>query len=421
MNKKAVVNFLQNITMVTLTVTALFLLTRFPMWDGIWSGKVRALLTTPEKTVQRSLDLTTAITTVHFAVTDDSEYGRYTEINAATDSTEFQTFFPLFRAAVGSAVTGRSATQDELRLALKTPSIFVDFTTVLPMQVVAAWFGETYGGEENVRAIALTTDGETALLFFVLDDSSILRFECALTSSAVREVTTSFSPNAGQFAFESEHDSLTPYTILVQQVRSAAQVNAAIPAGYSAYNLLTALDFNAHTNARYTESSGTEVIMQTPRVLRIGTDGTVHYSGDGEVTNELYRIACEGALPSAAEAVRGACILAAALHDGTDAASFSLDSVQKTETGWIVSFCYRVDRVRVRLSDDRAALRVVINRDTITEFEYYCRAYTPTQENTVLLPPSMAVAIASMYENAELMLAYMDRGASLISAHWFAQ
>lgn len=421
MNKKAVVNFLQNITLLTLTVTAVLLLVRFPMLDSALSGRMRALLSAPEETVQRSFDLTTAITAVHFAVTDDSEYGRYTEINAAADGAEFLQLSPLLRAAIGSATAGRAATQTELRTALETPGIFVDLTTVLPLQVVAAWLGEEFDGEGDIRALALTTARETAVLFFILEDGSVVRCECALSSSAVREVTAAFAPNAGMFAYESDYDALSPYTILVQQVSGAAQMSASVPAGYSAYNLLTALDFNAHTYARYIESSGAEVVMQSPRMLRIGTDGTVQYSSNGDVTNELYRIACAGEAPSAAEALQGACILAAALSDGTDAAPLSLDSVQKTENGWIISFCYRLDGVRVRLGDERAALRVTIAGDTITEFDYYCRAYTPAEEGSVLLPPSMAVAIASMYENAELSLAYFDNGAAVISAHWFAQ
>lgn len=421
MNKKAFINFLQNLTLLALTFTAMLLLTRFPMLDGALSGRVRELLSVPEKKVQSSFDMTSAITTVHFAVTDDSEYGRYTEINAATDSAEFLKLSPILRAAVGSAIPGRAATQAELRTALETPGIFVDLTTVLPVTVVAAWLGEEFEGEENIRSLALTTVRETAILFFILDDGSVMRCECALSSSAVREVTAAFSPNAGQFAYESDYDTLAPYTILVQRVNDAVQMESSIPAGYSAYNLLTALDFNAHTNARYTESSGTEVVIQSPRMLRISTDGTVQYSCDGEVTNALYRIACEGEAASAAEAVQGAYALAAALSQGTDAAPLSLELVEQTETGWTISFCYRLDGVPVRFSNERAALRVKIDGDTITKFEYYCRAYTSTQNSDVLLPPSMAVAIASMHENAELMLAYVDNGAAVIGAHWFAQ
>ncbi|MBR3703963.1 MAG: hypothetical protein IKM11_00525, partial [Oscillospiraceae bacterium] len=299
MNKKVIVDFLQNITLLTLAFTAVLLLMRFPMLDGVIGGKMREILSVPESSVQRSVDLSGAITSVHLVVTDETEFGRYTQINASSAGAEFQKVEPLLRGAIGSATAGREATHAEFRTALETPGIYVDLMTELPISVVAAWLGETFDGEDSIRALALTTARETALLFFLRGDGSIIRCECALTSSAVREVTAVFPQNGGEFAYESEYDTLSPYTVLVQTVNDATQMDASIPAGYSAYNLLTALNLNAHTNSRYFESSGTEVVMQAPHFLWIGTDGTVHYSSDGEVTDQMYRIACAGEVPSA--------------------------------------------------------------------------------------------------------------------------
>ncbi len=421
MRKKIVINFLQNVALLTLTVTAVLLLMHFPMLEGIVGGQMRAILSVPENSVQRTVNLTGVIPSVHLVVTAETEFGRYTQMYASTEGTEFQRLRSLLRGAIGSVAERREATHAEFRNALETPGIYVDLTTALPGAVVAAWLGESLAVEDNIRALALTTVRETVLLFLLREDGSLLRCECALTSSAVREITALFSPNGGQFAYESAYRTLAPYTVLVQSINSVPQMGVSIPAGYSSYNLLTALHFNAHTNSRYFESSGTEVIMQAPHFLWVGTDGAVHYSSDGEVTDSLYRIACAGELPSAVEALEGAYYLAMALRDGTDAAPLSLERMEKTERGWTVDFCYRLDGVRMRLGQERAALRVVIEGDTITEFDYYCRAYTPTQEEGILLPPNMAVAIAAQHEGAVLTLAYVDIGAGVHSAHWFAE
>lgn len=421
MNKKLIVNFLQNLALLTLTVTAMLLLMRFPMLEGVVSGRMRAILSAPESAVQHSVDLTGAVAAVHLVVTDETGFGRYAKINAPTAGMEFQKLEPLLRGAIGSATDSREATHAEFRTAMETPGIYVDLTTALPVSAVAAWLGEQFVGDDSVRALALTTARETAMLFFLREDGSLLRCECALTSSAVREVAAEFQPNGGQFAYESEYGTLAPYTVFVQTVDSVAKVDASIPGGYSAYNLLTALNFNAHTNSRYFESSGTEVVMQAPHFLWIGTDGSVHYSSDGEVTDPLYRLNCAEEAPNAVEVLRGTYLLATALSSGTAAATLSLEQIERTETGWTVSFGYRYDGVSVRLGNERAALRVVVTGDTITEFDYFCRAYTPTQEETVLLPPSMAVAIASVYNGGELTLAYVDDGGSVHGAHWFAE
>ena len=421
MNKKIVINFFQNITLLALTVTAAFLLMRFPMVDDVIGGQMRALLSVSEDREQRVVDLSNVITAVHLVITDEVEFGRYAQMNAPTDGADFRRLEPLLRGAIGSAAQGRTATHTEFRHALNTPGIYVDLTVSLPVSVVAAWLREDFYGDEEIRALALTAERETAVLFFVLEDGAIVRCECALTSSAVRGMAESFSPNGGKFAYESGYSELAPYTVLVQKMDTMQQVSVSIPAGYSTYNLLTALGLNAHANSSYFESSGTEVVMQAPHFLWIGTDGVVHYSSDGEVSDSLYRIICAGENPTAVEALRGARALADALSDGMDAAPLALESVEKTDLGWIVNFCYRLDGVFIRLNNEKQALRVVIRGNTITEFDYLCRTYEPTQESTLMLPPAMAVAIASMHDGAELMLAYVDNGTGMHSVCWLVE
>lgn len=420
MNKKWIVNWLQNLVLVGLTVSALFLITRFSVFDGVLSGPI-SLLSMPESNVSAGGDISGAIATVHIAVTNELEYGRYTGMNIPVSGEEFKSLVPLLREAIGSAVEGEQVQDGVFRSALQTPGIYVDLTTSLPIRCVAAWLGEEQQGEGTVRSFAVTTEEETATLFLLDGEGQIVRCRTALTSAAVKELTVAFAPNGGRLAFESGYDTLQPYSVLVQESTPAADVSAALPGGYSAYNLLTALDFNAHTNSRYTESSGVEVVMQSPRTLRIGRDGSVSYSTSGKVDSELYQVTGSGAVPTAAEALKGACTIASALTAGTDASALTLEGAEQTENGWIITFGYHVNGVKVRLGDDRYALRVVVEGDSITAFDYYCRAYTPLEQSAVLLPTSMAVAIASLQTGAELSLVYVDSGSEVISASWLAE
>lgn len=421
MNKKRIINWLQNLTLAVLVVSTVFLLSRFPILEGALGRQLHTLLTIPDQTVGYSMDVSSALSAVHIAVTNEIEYGRHTEINAPVDGESFQRLSPLLREAIGSAPVGVQELEESFRAALETPGIYLDLTTELPLTCVAAWLGEEYTDDSPVRALALTTERDTATLFWKCADGTIIRSESALTSAAVRELTAAFSPNGGRFAYETDYDSLAPYTVLAQEVERAADVRAAIPDGYSAYNLLTALDFNAHTYSRYTESSGVEVVFQSPRTLRISTDGTVSYSSDGEVSSNLYLVAGAGEDATSVQALQGACLIASALTEGTGAAPLSVAGVTQTEEGWVVSFEYCIGGVKVRLSDDRAALRVVVSGNSVTEFEYLCRAYMGMEQSAVLLPPSMAVAIAALHDGAELTLSYVDSGAETISASWFVE
>lgn len=421
MNNKRLVDFIQNLTLLLLTASAIYLLTCFPMLDGVLTGKVQNFLTRPDSSMQQSSDITAAIGRVHLVVTDQFEYGRYSNLNIMTDEAEFQRLVPLLREAIGSAAAGEPVTKEDFRAALELPGIYVDLTVSLPTNVIAAWLKESYAGEGDVRAFGLFATGETAVLYLCAGDGGISRCTTALTSAAVREMTAMFAPNGGRFAFESEYETLAPYTVLSQDVPSVSDLQVSIPAGYTAYNLLTALEFNAHTTSRYHESSGVEVVMQSPLTLRIGSDGTVRYSTDGGVPPGLYRVACAGTVPTAQEALQNACAIARVLCTGTGAGNLSLDSVKQTEQGWIITFYYQINGFRIHLAGDREALRIVISGDEVVNFEFYCRNYTMLEQSAVILPPSMATAIAARYEGAELALAYVDNGTDLLSAQWLAQ
>jgi len=144
-------------------------------------------------------------------------------------------------------------------------------------------------------------------------------------------------------------------------------------------------------------------------------------STDGDKVQGLYRIACAGEVPTVREALQSAYTIACVLREGTNAAKLTLDAVEKTERGWIITFYYHVNGVRVYLGEEKEALRVVISGDTVENFDFICRSYTPLEQTSDLLPPSMAVAIASMHEGAELTLAYVDNGEETIAARWFAR
>lgn len=421
MMNRRIINFLQNLILLCLTASAIYLLTCFPMLDGALAGKMQDLLSRPDETVRSNVDLSETVAMVHLVVTDNDEYGRYARLNAGTKESEFQQLAPLFREAIGSAAGEETVTDEELRVALDSPGIYLDLTAAMPAAAVAAWLGEEYSENRTVKAMALVTTQETAVLYFRGDDDEIVRCESALTSTAVRELTAAFEPNGGQFAFESGYDGLSPYTVLVQETPETVDIRTEVPDSYTAYNLLTALDFNAHTNSRYYESSGVEVILQSPMTLKVSMDGTVRFSTDGGVTSNLYRACQTGSVPTAAEALRCAGGIAKKLAEGTDASALTLERMEKTERGWIITFRYHANGIPVRMAGDRPALRIVIDGDVVTEFTYRCRSYTPLDRSEVLLPPSMAVAIAAMQEGAELILGYVDSGAETLSARWFAR
>ena len=174
-------------------------------------------------------------------------------------------------------------------------------------------------------------------------------------------------------------------------------VQACLPAGYSAYNLLTALDFNAHTGYRYQESSGTEVVMESPGLSGWALTAPSPTTAAAGPPRSSSRFPPRRATPPPWRLLRAAMKLAAALTEGTGASPLYLRGVTATDTGWQLIFGYQSSYLPVIFSDGEEALSVTITGRTVTAFTYRCRAYAPHWRRS---PPcclaAMAMAIASL-------------------------
>ena len=417
-------NALQNLTILFLCVSALFLISRLPLFHTSWAVQVQSLLT------PRPADGDPAqaggpedmFPAVHVMVTSDIAYGRYGQLHVSGEDPLLVQIIPLFQEALGSATELGAAADKTLRDALEEPGLYLDLTGQLPLEVAAAWLGEEADLERDVRSMALTCEEEDAMLYLRGEAGDILRCATALPASAVREVCAGLSPNGSTFAYETNYAPLAPYTVLVAETEDAPVVRGELPAAYSVYNLLTALDFNPHTVFRYTESSGAEVVEESPRTLRIGPDGAVSFTSRGEAAAPLYQVrTAAGDRPTAREALRAAWGLAEALTEGAGASPLRLRTVEEREDGWTILFRYQLQGLPVYFSDESDALSVTVSGGTITAFSYRCRAYAAMEETTALLPPDMAQAIASLYPGAGLSIGYIDSGAGEMTAQWLAR
>ena len=426
MTDKRLRNALQNLILVLLTVSALFLLTRLPSLRGIqWGSRVQDLLSSapaasPREPAGLPLEM---LPSVQLLVTGDSEYGRYGRLNIPAEDPVLQTVTPLFQEALGSATEVGLTADASLREALDGAGFYLDLTpsASLPLTALEPWLGELSSLERTVRALALTAGEEGfAQLYLLEPEGGIYLYETALPVSAVRIACEGFPPNGACFSYETNYGSLEPYTLLIAQAEALPDLNAELPAGYSTYNLLTALDFNAHTLSRYFESSGTEVVEESPRVLRISPNGTVDFVSRGESGSHLFHT--PGEAPALPEGLAAGWRLAEALTEGTGASPLRLRTAEETEDGYVLRFRYEADGTPVIFSDEEDALTVAFSGGQITAFSYRCRAYTLAEEGAVsnLLPASMAQAMAAIYPDACLSVGYEDSGAGPLTAQWLA-
>ena len=387
MSKKQLVGHLQNMALVLLTLSALFLLSRLPMFHSSWAQQVQTLLSSRPAAEEQPAAGAALFPSVHLVVTGAERYGRCAQLYLPSDAPQLQQVLPLFREALGSAADPAAAADKTLRNALEGQGLYLDLTVELPLAAAAAWLGEEAALDRPVRSMALTTgEEETAMLYLRDQEGGVYRCFTALPASAVEDVCALFSPNGGGFAYETNYATLAPYTVLPAETADLPDLLGESPAGYSAYNLLTALDFRSQ----------------------------------GEASSPLYQVPCAGESPGVTEALAAAARLALALIEGTGASPVYLSGLERTETGYTVSFRYQAGGVPVLFPDEGDALTVTITGAAVTAFSYRCRSYTPQEEAAPLLPSGMAQALGSLYPGAELSVGYVDEGAGALKACWLA-
>lgn len=422
MKNKRLANGLQNAALLLLTASAVFLLLHTPMFHGGWALASPASSLTPQPVQEPARELSAMLGTVHIMVTSDSEYGRFGQLCAGEKDALVQQIIPLFREALGSAAELEATTHQNFQDALSGTAIYLDFTVQLPLTAVAACLGETAVSDRPVRSIALTAgESEAVSMYLRSEDGGLFRCATALPTSAVEAICAGVQPNGSSFAYETNYTALAPYTLLAAQVNQPPELQADLPVGYTTYNLLTALDFNAHTNFWYKDRDGAVVVEESPRTLRIGPDGMVMYTSAGPVSLPLYRVNGAGGRPALPEALHAAWNLASVLTAGTGASALRLHEIEETESEYVVRFRYQAENVPVCFPDESDALAVTVSGAGITGFAYRCRAYTPLEEEgPPLLPPAMAAAIAALHPDSGLSLAYVDAGAARLSPSWLS-
>ena len=170
--------------------------------------------------------------------------------------------------------------------------------------------------------------------------------------------------------------------------------------------LLSALGFNPRSRTRHTESNGTELIMDGDRTLRIRPDNSVRYqSGD----DPSLSVEAAGELPTAREAALGAGALLGGLCGPVlGEAQLWLQSVRRSGEVTVLRFGYQAGGVPIRFSDGGYAAEVTLTGTAVTALTLRLRQYGLSEEPSLLLPLSQALAVAAA-SGGELSVGYVER------------
>lgn len=422
MNEKARKHrdFIQNITIAVLTVSAVLLFAQTQIANLGASSTFSRFFSGPDThaspviTAQSGEALSAP---VRIAVT--SSYGRYGDISLTTGEAD-ESYEPLRRLleqALGSAQAFTASNQQAFLEALNHISVYYDFLSSLPMSVLAS-LNQTEFSDDTVSArhLVLAEENEAVFLYLWDDASRYLRCATALSPEDLVEVVSQYELGNAFFAFENEEaHTAAPCSLFLEDEPALPTLSASAP--LSDTTLLASLHFNPNTQNRYWESDGTEVISETGgRTLRIETSGLVSYQGGNDPT---LSIEAAGEFPTFVEAASEVGALLNSLLSAGDARVY-LESIQQVGSSTTLSFGYQADGVPIRFADGQSAAQVTISGTTVTSMTLRFRQYTVREAESLLLPLRQALAIAASQANTELSIGYADSGSDIVSAAWLA-
>lgn len=410
-------DFVQNIAIVLLSLSAVFLFTRTQLYSlGVDAGNgyFQYFAGGADQTPAAGQTALTGLSApVRTAVT--GVYGgRFGSVTLTTTDESFEPVGGLLREALRSARDFSPCESREFLNALNGTSVYCDFLEPLPLSVLAGLVGAAVDSGLTARQVLVVPDGAAGTLLYLWDGKA----DCRRAASAVSpeeldSVIGGYELNGAFFAMDSpEPDAagIAPCSLFPLELPAlpAYTVSAALPDSGA---LLTALGFYPRTNSRYTESGGVEVVTDGDRTLRISPDGSIRYRSGGD---PALTVAAAGEIPTVTEAVMGAStLLDALLPDQTGGAGLYLRGVRQGETAVTLSFGWQIGGVPVRFTGGGSAGEVTLTGTTVAALSLRFRQYTDAGEGSLLLPLRQAQAIAAgQRRGAELSIGYVDDGVS---------
>ncbi len=410
-------NLVQNLLITLLALSAAVLFTQTQLYNlNLTTSEA------PPGPAQSAAPAAELAAPVRTAVTGD--YGRCGGLTCTTGDPVFAD--PLGRRlleALGSARDYVPCSRGDFLRALRGPSLYYDFLEPLPLSVLAGLLG---GGEDvspredlSARRLLIVPQEGGAVLYLWDGGENCFRASTAVSSDSLEQVISRYELGDASFAMDGGglERELDPCSLLPAQPPELPSFTLGDPLAGGTDWLLSALGFNPRSRTRHTESSGTELIIDGDRTLRIRPDNTIHYQSGNE---PILRVKAAGDLPTAREAALGAgSLLSSLLAPVSGELQPWLQSLRRSGDVTALRFGYQLKGVPVRFQDGGFAAEITLTGSAVTALSLRFRQYNAAEEPSLLLPLPQALAVAAASPGKELSIGYVERGGEC-RAYWLS-
>lgn len=416
-------DFIQNITIAVLTVSAVLLFVQSQFYNLGSSSKFSQIFVGP--TAQTGTVITSPAEDVslclplHIAVT--STYGRYGDVTMTTADGDFLSLRQLLAQALDSSQALTISSSHAFMSALNETSVFYDFLSPLPLSVLTELAsGSSREDHISARYLVIAVENGTVMLHIWDGGLHYYRGNTALSPEDLDQIVSLYEFGNAFFAFESTDahaQSAAPCSLFLEETPVLPQLSSSSPLSDTTV-LLASLHFNPNTQNRYMDSDGTEVISESNnRTLQIHSDGTVQYQSEN---NPTLSIEAESDHPSLAEAATEVNKLLSSLLSSSGDARIYLEQIEQDGDLINLWFGYQIGGIPVLFADGQPAAFVTLSGTSVSSMTLRFRQYSITENNALLLPIRQALAIAADTSGNTLSIGYVDAGDTTTTATWLA-
>lgn len=408
----------KDLLIVALSCSALFLVTRTSLFEGLtWMAPPAA--TAPPQTAQPQAAVEPCLLAVR---TDRGLYGAAYDAGVSRD---FQRLSPLLGEGLSTAGAPTELSRRRWEALLEKPGLYCAFRGELPLSLLSAWLGS--GGfpeEAAAEELLLARDGDGVWLCWRTSTG----FRGALTQVAwtghLESALEEFNPNGAAFAYalaenDDAYDTLDPYVLVLANQPERALCRVTRPDLVSDQaaleTVLAALDFQNSSSAYQTPDGWLSISEGTDR-LRVSRTGDVVYHA-----REESRYALPTDQPTAAQAAEVAWqLLDRVTAPWRGEGSLVLTGCEKAGESWTVTFQYRFAGTPLLVGEEGWGGQFSVQNGQLTDFTLRLRACAATGETSVLPPERLSAAALNSLDGAgdRLTLCYTDAGGEVLTAGW---
>ena len=410
---------LENILIVVLVCTALFLIQKTGMFQNLTGlGGGTAVETSFTGVQDTALSRQTPVALL--IQTTSGRYGVQYDQNTV-DGLYQNGLSTLLTTAIDHVESVQTTTEEDWQSAISQGDhwIFYDFLYDV------AFTDQDSGGEGAGRRFLLSgRNGRVdTLRYYNEKNETYYLAQLRDTGLTLPEAQEGLTPSGGALAFEDEalSGSLDPNTLVLPEVPVCPVYTVTNPlAAWDSETrnaLLESLDFNLRAAAVYQTSDGL-VVQEGSDTLRIQKNGklTFHAAENGPARFQALS-AREKDLQLQAES-----LLSTVAQPRLGEGRLVCQSVETQEDGSVVlQYACLLGGSQVQLWDEGWMARFTFEGTNLSGFVLCLRAYTKTEQTSKALPVRQAAAVVSAMgqQGKELQLAYLDNGSTdMLTAQW---